>query len=248
MAADITPRTPPETTPDTATTAPNGDAGHAPPEPTPVTTHRDDEARMLWREGLPPDAVILVPSLAAAPMRRPENTWAMLVLAADVLDDTDPDRDGEVALFAGSRLPDRPPAAGCEGDLALVPTAPHGESPPNDLVDVEMLLAHRNRWLRVGEWEALDPRWPWTVAITASAIMALHTETTDTAPPAPHTPAERRPLQGWGGNGGITDLLTARLVRAGEEFLWNRRSRRRSRTGSGQCECGAGGGQAEAQR
>lgn len=218
MAADTTPRTPLEPTPHTAATAPNGGTGHAPPEPMPVAARDDDEARMLWREGLPPDALILAPSLAAAPMRQPENTWAMLVLAADVLDDTDPDRDGEVALFAGSWLPDRPPAAGCEGDLALVLTAPHGEAPLNDLVDVEMLLAHHNLWLRVGEWQALDPRWPWTVAITASAIMALHTETTDTTPP---TPADR-PLRGWGGNGGITDLLATRLVRAGEEFLWNR--------------------------
>ncbi|MFD7655362.1 hypothetical protein ACFV4N_15435 [Actinosynnema sp. NPDC059797] len=218
MAADTTPRTPPEPTPHTAITAPSGGTGYAPSEPVPVAARGDDEARMLWREGLPPDALVLAPSLAAAPMRRPENAWAMLVLTADVLDDTDPDRDGEVALFAGSWLPDRPPAAGCEGDLVLVLTAPHGEAPSNDLVDVEMLLAHHNRWLRVGEWQALDPRWPWTVAITASAIMALHTETTDTTLP---TPADR-PLRGWGGNGGITDLLATRLIRAGEEFLWNR--------------------------
>lgn len=224
MATDTTPRTPPEPTRHTAATTSDGGTGYAPPEPTLVAAHRDDEARMLWREGLPSDALILAPSPAAAPMRRPENTWAMLVLAADVLDDTDPDRDGEVALFAGSWLPDRPPAAGCEGDLALVLTAPYGEAPRNDLVDVEMLLAYHNRWLCVGEWRALDPRWPWTVAITASAIMALHTETTDTTSLTPHTPVDR-PLQGWGGNGGITDLLSARLVHAGEEFLWNRPGR-----------------------
>lgn len=73
---------------------------------------------MLWPEGLPPDGIVLAPSIAATPMRHPENFWGMLVVAVDVLDDTDPDREGEVALFAGSWLPEQPPASLHVGDLS----------------------------------------------------------------------------------------------------------------------------------
>jgi hypothetical protein len=165
--------------------------------------------------------VILAPSVAATPMRQPGNTWAMLVLAADVLDDTDPDREGEVALFSGCWLPERPQAAMCEGDLVLVLTAPDDESPPDDQVDVEMLLAHGNRWMRVGEWERMDPCWPWTVAITAAAIMGLHVEATEAAPLPPDA-TTGRPLGGWGGGGGLVDLLATGLLHEGEEFVWDR--------------------------
>jgi hypothetical protein len=101
-------------------------------------------------------------------MRHPDHVWAMLALAVDVLDDTDPDREGEVALFAGYWLPDRPPANLRDGDLVLILTPPDNDSlgEPrqdariDDRVDIDMLLAYRNRWQRVGEWPALDPRWP----------------------------------------------------------------------------------------
>ncbi len=164
--------------------------------------------------------MILAPSVAATPMRQPENTWAMLVLAADVLDDTDPDREGEVALFAGCWLPEQLQAAVSGGDLVLVLTAPDGESSPDDRVDVEMLLAHGDRWMRVGEWEGLDPRWPWAVAVTAAAIMALHVEATGIAP-LPTGPTEGRSLGGFGGNGALADLLAAGLLYEGEEFIWD---------------------------
>jgi len=193
------------------------------PEPVPVTTQGDEKRKMLWWEGLPPDAVILAPSVAAAPMRQPENTWALLVLAADVLDDTDPDREGEVALFAGCWLPDQPHAALREGDLVLVLTAPDGESPPNDEVDLEMLLAHDSRWVRVGEWEGMSPRWPWSVAMTATAIMGLHVEATEAAP-LPSDTTTGRPLRGWG-DGGLVDLLVTGLLHTGEEFIWDRPGR-----------------------
>lgn len=229
MTADAIPPTPSEPASDTAVAVPNGGTRADPPVAVGVAAPGDDEATMLRREGLPPDGVILAPSVAATPMRHPENAWAMLVLAVDVLDDTDPDREGEVALFAGCWLPHQPLAALCEGDLGLVLTAPEGESPPNDLVDVEMLLAHRSRWVRVGEWEGVDPRWPWTVAPTAAAIMGLHTETaqpaTTPAPTVGVTPPAGPFLRGWNGNGGISDLLAAGLVRAGEEFTWDRPGR-----------------------
>ncbi|WP_436499536.1 hypothetical protein [Actinokineospora sp. HUAS TT18] len=171
-------------TPHAAAAAPTQGTRTDPPPAVAIAEHGDDEAVMLRREGLPSDGVILAPSVAATPMRHPENAWAMLVLAADVLDDTDPDREGEVALFAGRWLPEQPPATQCEGNLVLALTAPEGDSPPDDLVDVEMLLAHRNRWARVGEWAGVDARWPWTVAMTAAAIIGLHTEVTETTSPA----------------------------------------------------------------
>jgi hypothetical protein len=225
MTADAIPPTPSEPAPDTAAAVPNGETSTDPPATVQIAAPGDDEARMLWREGLPPDGVILAPSVAATPMRHPENAWAMLVLAADVLDDTDPDREGEVVLFAGCWLPHQPPAALHEGDLVLVLTPPEGDSPPDDLVDVEMLLAHRDRWLRVGEWEGMDPRWPWTVAMTAAAIMGLHTGSTETSPSTagvtPPPPAARS-LRGWSRNGGLNDLLAAGLVHAGEKLTWSR--------------------------
>jgi hypothetical protein len=223
MTDDRTAPTPPETAPHVPVNASDGHTRTDPPGAPPTSGHGDDEAMVLWQEGLPPDAMILAPSVAATPMRSPEDSWAMLVLAADVLDDTDPERDGEVALFAGCWLPDRPPAALHDGDLVLLLTSPDDEEDRSDLVDVEMLLAHRHRWLRVGEWERLDPRWPWTIAVTAAAIMALHTEASETASSPPGTtPHAGRPLRGWGGNGGIVDLLAAGLLRAGQEFIWDR--------------------------
>lgn len=45
---------------------------------------------MLCSEGHVLDGIILAPSIAATPMRHPENTWRMLVVAVDVLDDADP--------------------------------------------------------------------------------------------------------------------------------------------------------------
>ncbi|TWP46037.1 hypothetical protein FKR81_37325 [Lentzea tibetensis] len=190
------------------------------------TPQLDQESEMLWQEGLPPDAMILAPALAATPMPHPEQGWAILVLAVDVLDDTDPDREGEVALFAGCWLPEQPAAHLCDGDLVLVLTEPDDDpfqDDCDDRVDVEMLLAHRNRWQRVGEWPALDARWPWIVAPTAAAVMSLHTDATEVA--AHHAsvaPPSARPFHGWGGNIGIVDLVTAGLVQPGEEFIWDR--------------------------
>jgi hypothetical protein len=224
MIADATPSTAISHASDAAVTPPTDDNAVTLPEPISATTPDDEETTILRREGLPPDAVILAPSVAATPMRQPDNTWALLVLAADVLDDTHLNRYGDVVLFVGSWLPDQPPAAGCEGDLVLVLTAPEGESPPQDRVDVDMLLAHDNRWMRVGEWQGMDPRWPWPVARTAAAMMGLHVEATETAgadlPPRGTTAG--RSLQGWNGTGGLVDLLSADLIRVDEEFVWDR--------------------------
>ncbi|HEX8866311.1 MAG TPA: hypothetical protein VF821_11705 [Lentzea sp.] len=203
--------------------APNRDTTAA-PEPSLPTAQDLEEANVLRREGLPPDAVVLVPPIAASPMRQPANTWAMLVLAVDVLDDTDPDRKGEVALFAGCWLLEQPHAASCEGDLVLRLHEPDAESPRDDQVHVEMLLAHGDRWQRVAGWERLGPRWPWTVAATAAAIMGLQVEATEAAVVSSGAEAARQ-LQGWRGNGGLVDLLAAGLVHAGEQFIWNRPGR-----------------------
>ncbi|WP_439381556.1 hypothetical protein [Amycolatopsis lexingtonensis] len=182
-----------------------------------------DGSVILRKEGLPEDGLIFVPSDAAAPLRQPAGTWAFLVAAADVLDDLGSGRAGEVVLFAGCSLPECPPASHSEGDLVVILAAQESVPPADDEVNVEMFLAHRNRWFLVGEWKGLDVRWPWTVATTAAAIMSLHTMMSEvdrieknSVPPRLH------PLRGHGGNGGLADLLALGLVHAGDEFAWDR--------------------------
>ena len=50
----------------------------------------------------------------------------MLVMAVDIVDGTDPDRAGEVALFAGEWVPE-PPADLCDSDLVV--RLPHPGKP-----------------------------------------------------------------------------------------------------------------------
>jgi hypothetical protein len=138
-----------------------------------------DEASVREWRGLPTDALILAPASATAtPMRSPDGTWAMLVVAVDIIGDTDPDRAGEVALFAGRWVGDQPPADDqYNGDLVvrlIHPTDPTYPSPRGHAADVEMLLAHQGRWRRVGQWFGVDDRWPLIVAPTAAAVMGLH--------------------------------------------------------------------------
>ncbi|KAA2253292.1 hypothetical protein F0L68_33310 [Solihabitans fulvus] len=175
---DVTPQTP-ETAPDWAidrsrtestpehTTAPTG-----PSQPQHEASARE------W-QGLPPDALILAPvSATATPMRSPDGVWGMLVLAVDIIGDTDPDRAGEVALFAGQWVADQPSADDqYDGDLVVRLTHPTDltyPSPRDHAVDVEMLLAHQGRWRRVGQWFGVDDRWPLIVAPTAATVMGLH--------------------------------------------------------------------------
>jgi hypothetical protein len=112
-------------TTETPDAAPDAAVGALEPEhrpddtdPATVAAQIDGEAALREWEGLPPDAVILVPAFAA-PMRLPDQAWAMLVLAVDIVGDTDPERAGEVELFAGSWLPDQPPADLYDGDLVV---------------------------------------------------------------------------------------------------------------------------------
>lgn len=148
----------------------------APPPP-------DDETSLLRQEGLPADAVVLVPSLGPTPMRVPDGAWAMLVLAVDIHGDVDPDTTGKVALFAGTWLGDQQPADLHDGDLVIRPLPPAQEPgvPVDDHVaDVEMLLAHRGRWMPLGRWRGLDERWPWTLAPTAATAMSLYVDAAET--------------------------------------------------------------------
>jgi hypothetical protein len=109
----------------------------------------------------------------------------MLVVAVDIVgDDTDPDRAGEVALFAGQWVARQPPADDLyDGDLVVRLTHPADptyalarELPCDHAADVEMLLARDGRWQRVGQWFGVDDRWPLVVAPTAAAVMGLHCE------------------------------------------------------------------------
>jgi hypothetical protein len=113
----------PDTAPDAAVGTP--ESGHRPNDADPTTgaAQIDGEAALREWEGLPPEAVILVPEFTA-PMRLPDQTWALLVLAVDIVGDTDPDHAGEVELFAGSWVPDQPPADLYDGDLVVRLTQP----------------------------------------------------------------------------------------------------------------------------
>lgn len=189
-------------------------------------TEAHDEATMREREGLPPDAIILAPAFTAPPMRCPDTTWALLVSAADIFNGTDPDHAGDVALFAGHWMADQPPAHLCDRDLVVrlvPPEDPTNSLPRDNLVDVEMLLAHDDRWWHVGQWRGLDHTWPYVVAPTAAALMRLHCDRNEAAAhfdaPAP-LPLE--PISG--ARGGLAGLLEAGVVTAGDEFIWKRRN------------------------
>ena len=179
-------------------------------------------------EGLPPDTMILAPAFTPPPMRCPDDVWAMLVTAVDIIGDTDPDRTGEVALFAGNWVADQPPAdCSYDGDLVVRLTHPADPTyplPRDHATDVEMLLAHRRRWQRVGQWRGLDDSWPSLVAPTAAAVMGLHGDAAEAAiwsqtpPPSTSAPLITR------ARGGIAELLEAGVVMAGEEVVWNRRN------------------------
>jgi hypothetical protein len=165
--------------------APDGAVGAPRPEPLPDhatantgASQPRDEATLRAREGLPPDTMILAPAITSPPMRCPDDMWAMLVLAVNIIGDNDPDRAGEVALFAGQWVGDQPPADDqYDGDLVVRlthPTDPTYPSPRDHAADIEMLLAHQGRWRRVGQWFGIDDRWPLIVAPTAAAVMGLH--------------------------------------------------------------------------
>jgi RAMA domain-containing protein len=220
-----TPATP-STAPDTAVAAPK--SGHPTNDTDPATGAApvDGEAVLRDWEGLPPEARILVPAFAA-PMRLPEQAWAMLVLAVDIVGDTGPDRAGEVELFAGSWVPEQPPAEGLyDGDLVVRltdPANPASPLPREDVIDVEMLLAYQGRWQRVGQWRGVDEQWPRVVAPTAAAVMGLHGDATEALARRDATPPPMKPMLRWA-RGGIGELLDAGLVTAGDELVWNRRN------------------------
>jgi RAMA domain-containing protein len=220
-----TPATP-DTVPDTAVAA--RESGHPTNGTDPATgaAHVDGEAVLRDWEGLPPEARILVPAFAT-PMRLPERAWAMLVLAVDIVGDTDPDHAGQVELFAGSWLPEQPPADGLyDGDLVVRlthPADPASALPREDAADVEMLLAYEGRWQPVGQWRGVDERWPRVVAPTAAAVMGLHSDATEALARRDATPPPMKPMLRWA-RGGIGELLDAGLVTAGDELVWNRRN------------------------
>ena len=177
--------------------------------------------------GLPPDAMILAPHLTAiVPRRQPVGIWGMLVLAVDIVGDTDPDRAGELALFAGSWIPEQPPADLHDGDLVVRLT--HRE-PPNyhqrrdNSLDIEMLLARQSRWQRVGCWYRANDRWPWLVASTAAAVMGLSADSGEVSAPHDTTPSALPPARGRL-RGGLRELLAAGVVKVGDELVWNRHS------------------------
>jgi hypothetical protein len=170
---------PPEPAPSAAVDAPQATPVPDPATATARTSQPHDETSIREWEGLPPDTIILAPAFTTPPMQHPDDVWAMLVVAVDIVgDDTDPDRAGEVALFAGQWVAHQPPADNLyDGDLVVRLTHPADPtySPHRDhAADVEMLLARDGRWQRVGQWFGIDDRWPLVAAPTAAAVMGLH--------------------------------------------------------------------------
>lgn len=204
---------------------PEGRPDHT--DPAIGTSEPQDEAALREWGGLAPDTVILVPAVAsAAPMRLPTQVWAMLVVAADIVTDTERDRAGEVALFAGKWVPEPPPADLYDGDLLVrltYPAEPTYPLPRDHTVDVEMLLAYHGRWQQVGQWCGVDDHWPQLIAPTAAAIMGLHTAAAEAVIPRKATPSTTAPPMP-SAYGGVSDLLEAGLVNAGEELVWYRRT------------------------
>lgn len=217
-------------TPDTAVAAP--ESGHRTNDTDPATAAAavDGEAVLRDWEGLPPEARILVPAFSTL-MRLPDHAWAMLVLAVDIVDETvgdsDPDRACEVDLFAGSWVPEQPPADGLyDGDLVVRlthPADPASALPRENTADVEMLLAYEGRWQRVGLWRGVDERWPRVVGPTAAAVMGLHSDAAEALARREATPPPMKPMLRWA-RGGIGELLDAGLVTVGDELVWNRRN------------------------
>ena len=219
--------------------APN--AAVDPPNPNPAPDHinttagvsqPDDETALLHREGLPADATVLVPSFGPTPMRTPDDAWAMLVLAVDVLDDGVPGVDGRAYLFVGVWLADQPPADLYDGDLVIRLAPPqsvdlpaHDERAVGHAVDVEMLLAHRRQWSVVGRWSGLDERWPWTLASTAAAVMGLSVDAAETLSREVVLTRERSyaPPFRWTDTV-LSELINARLLKAGDVLVWESRA------------------------
>jgi hypothetical protein len=219
---------PPELAADAAVDAPRPDPVPDYTTATAGASQPHDEATMRAWEGLPPDAVILAPAFTPPPMRCPDDVRAMLVTAVDIISDADPDRAGEVALVAGSWVPEQPPADSLyDGDLVVRlthPTDPTYPLPRDHATDVEMLLAHRGRWQRVGQWRGIDDGWPSLIARTAAAVMGLYSDVTEAAIWSVTPPTSTSPPLIKRTRGGIAELLDAGLVTAGEELVWNRRN------------------------
>ncbi|MEV6602751.1 hypothetical protein [Kutzneria sp. NPDC051319] len=182
------------------------------------TAHIDGETALREWEGLPPDTRILFPAFAT-PMGQPGQTCALLVQAVGITADGDQE---ELELVAGSWLTGQAllPADLHDGDL-VVRITPLDNTV--DAVDLEMLLAHHGRWHRVGAWLHLGSTWPVILAPTAATVMGLSTDIAEAA--ARHNAAapSTSPLAGPN-HGGVSALLDARLVKPGEEFLWERRN------------------------
>ncbi|PXY18284.1 hypothetical protein BA062_36205 [Prauserella flavalba] len=186
--------------------APSADSGHI-----------NGEAALRDWEGLPADTGIIIPTFVT-PMRQPENTWALLVQAVDIIGDFD--NAEEVELFVGDWLRDQPPADLFDGDLVVRVT------PLDDTVvavDVEMLLARHSRWHRVGVWLHLGTAWPVILAPTAATVMELSTGVTELSARQDAAAPSVSPLAG-SDRGAVSALLDVGLVKPGDEFLWERRN------------------------
>ncbi|WP_394617358.1 hypothetical protein JNUCC0626_48510 [Lentzea sp. JNUCC 0626] len=132
-----------------------------------MKAEREAVADMMEREGLPPDAVMIVADRVVPPLlRTPDDAWGLLIVAADFVPGTD-----ELTLFAGQPLPDKPHASRHDGSVVvrLLPR-PAGDDGIS-AVDVELLHARSGEWRTVGTWPTLGEDWPQRIAPTVADLM-----------------------------------------------------------------------------
>ncbi|ANZ35978.1 hypothetical protein BBK82_07710 [Lentzea guizhouensis] len=131
---------------------------------------------------LPPETVLLAPTVpAAVPMRPPAGAWGLVVIALRTTDAAgapvrhtrdasvpDPAHTDTADLFAGVWLPEPPPATLHAGDVVVLL---HTSTADPARTDVEVLAAMQGEWRTVGTWDAVNARWPHEVAMTVLVHM-----------------------------------------------------------------------------
>lgn len=191
------------------------------PDSAAAGTQPDGEMLLRGWEGLPQDAVFLVPPFRPTPMRTPDHAWALRVDAVDLIGEDDDDCPGAVDVFAGSWTAETPASGMYDGDLVVRLMAPTTSGGGDDVVDAEMLLAHHGRWQCVGRWRGVDCSWPHLVAATAKAVMDLHTDLVEAKVVCDGIGYMASPPSDRFTGDGLVGLLKAGLVSSGDEFVWD---------------------------
>ena len=130
---------------------------------------RDHEVHsdLRSRQGLPHDAAVIVAGRTTVPLlRAPADAWGLQIIAADTTN------SGRLVLFAALPLELQPDPLAHEGDVVVrLHADPHTHADSRAVVDVEVLLAHKGTWARVGIWMGVDVHWPHQIYPTMIRLM-----------------------------------------------------------------------------